>query len=119
MEEAPPSPIRPALQTLAALEDGLFMDKLAVHIHDAVNAVTTFNKKATITVEISFAPLTKHMAEPVVTATGEISSKLPQPDPHQTMFFVDADGNPTTTQQRQGGLNFTVATGSTKGAGAP
>lgn len=110
VEELPPSPIRPALDTLRALDDGMFLDKLAVAIHDAVSAVQHLGKGAKVNVCIAFAPLTKQgLSEPVITAEVELNTKLPQPDPHRTMFFIDVDGNPTTKQQRQAGLNFSVA----------
>jgi len=104
------SAIRPALETLSELDAGNFMDKLAVAIHDATSAVTVLGKKATITVSIEIAPMTKQArVEPVITMEAEITTKLPKPDAPLALFFIDADGNPTTKQQRQQGLQFSVA----------
>ena len=119
MEEAPPSPIRPALDTLRALDDGMFLDKLAVQIHDAVSAVQVLGKAAKIGIVIEFQPLTKQgLSEPVITAEAEITAKLPKPDAAKTMFFIDLDGNPTTNQQRQQRINFSVAGDNKDGAKA-
>lgn len=116
MEEAPVSAIRPALETLRELDEGYFMDKLSVQIHDAVSAVTALGKPGKVTITLEFSPLSKPgMTEPIIVAEAEIVTKLPKPDAHKTMFFVDGDGNPTTTQQRQRGLEFSVA-GDSKGA---
>ena len=38
--------IRPALETLSELDEGRFMDKLAIAIHDAVSATTVLNKSS-------------------------------------------------------------------------
>lgn len=101
--------IRPALETLSELDEGRFMDKLAVKIHDAVSAVTAFGKPATIKVEITIDTLKKNIVEPVITMEADISSKLPKPESPKALFFVDSDGNPTTKQQRQGGLDLKIA----------
>lgn len=118
MEEVPQSPIRPALETLRELDEARFMDKLAVAIHDAVSDVQHLGKKSTVVITLEFAPLSKAgMTEPVITAEADISAKRPKPDGHKALFFVDADGNPTTQQQRQRDLGFTVAGNAQQGAG--
>jgi hypothetical protein len=110
MEEAPVPGIRPALDTLRELDERRFMDKLALAIHDATSAVQHLVKPAKITVTIDIAPLTKqHLSEPAITIEAEISSKLPKPDGHRALFFIDEDGNPTTKQQRQRDLGLSVA----------
>lgn len=102
--------IRPALDTLRELDEGNFMDKLAVSIHDATSAVQHLGKKATITVTLEIAPLSKQtLAAPVITMEAEIVSKLPKPDGNKALFYIDGDGNPTTQQQRQRGLDLQVA----------
>ena len=104
------SPIRHALETIRELEEGRFMDKLALAIHEATNAVTTFNKPGTITIKIKVAPLSKaNVTEPVITMKAKIDTDLPEPAGTDAIFFVDADGNPTTQQQRQRGLDLQIA----------
>jgi len=104
------SAIRPALDTLRELDEGRFLDKLAVAIHDAVSGVTALGKAAKVNITLEFAPLSKqNMAEPVITAEAEITTKLPKPDGHRALFYVDGDGNPTTQQQRQRDLGLSVA----------
>lgn len=104
------SNIRPALDTLRELDEGRFMDKLAVAIHDATSAVTAFGKPAKIQVTLELDMLSdKKMVEPVMTVEAEIVTKLPKPDGHRAIFYVDGDGNPTTQQQRQRDLGLKVA----------
>lgn len=115
------SAIRPALDTLRELDDGRFMDKLAVAIHDAVSASTAFTKASKVIVTLEIDMLSKPgMVEPVITVEADINTKLPKPDAPKALFFVDEDGNPTTNQQRQRDLGLRVAADiqTTKGAAA-
>lgn len=107
--------IRPALETLAELDQGRFLDKLAVHIHDAVSAVTMFGRPGKIVITLDVATLgQKNLTEPVITIEADIASKLPKPEAPKALFFVDLDGNPTTKQQRQRDLGLSVAGGEPK-----
>ena len=102
--------VRPALETLSVLDEGRFMDKLAVAIHDATSGVTALGKASKVTIVLDFAPLSKqNLTEPVITVEAEITTKLPKPDGHRSLFYVDGDGNPTTQQQRQRDLGLKVA----------
>lgn len=104
------SAIKPALPVLAELDDKRFLDKLAVAIHDATAAVTVLGKPAKITITINVDMLsTKGMSEPAVTMEADINTKLPKPDGNLALFFIDGDGNPTTNQQRQRGLDLSIA----------
>lgn len=106
--------VRPALDTLRELDNGLFLDKLAHAIHEATGAVNALNKPARITIALDFATLTKaNLTEPVITVEAEIATKLPKPDGHRALFYIDEGGNPTTQQQRQRDLGLTVAGGAT------
>lgn len=111
--------MRPALEVLRELDEGKFMDKLALHIHDATQAVTAFGKAAKVSVTIEIAPLTKQgFIEPVITMESDITSKLPKPDAHKALFFIDENGEATTQQQRQREIGFTVAGSEKQGAAA-
>jgi hypothetical protein len=104
--------IRPALDTLRELDQGRFLDKLAVAIHDAVSGVSVLGKPAKVNIAIEFAPLSKQgLSEPVITAEVELVTKLPKPDAPKAIFYIDGDGNPTTQQQRQRDLGLQVADG--------
>lgn len=57
--DAKPAAIRPALDTLRELDNGLFLDKLAAAIHEATGAVRDMSRPASIRVALDFATLTK------------------------------------------------------------
>ncbi len=106
--------IKPAQTTLNALSDGHIMAEMAQAIHDAVSAVNAQNKPGTVTLTVTIAPMKKdtRLIDSPLLFSGEVSSKLPRPDPAQTLFYVDEEGNPTRTQTRQpdlGGLTVAKA----------
>lgn len=104
------SNIRPALETLRELDEGKLLDKLALAIHDATNAAVHMNKPAKIVMTLDVRMLTStHLAEPAITIEAVVDTKLPKRDPYQSLFFIDADGNPTTRQTRQRDLGLSVA----------
>lgn len=111
---------RSATAILAEIRDGRAVLELSAEIHKAIEAVKQHGKAAKVTLELTIAPLNKgaeHLVEAPLTFTAEIDSKLPQPDPEKTLFFVDTDGNPTRNPaERQQGLNLTVAGANTKTA---
>lgn len=112
--DAKPAAIRPALDTLRELDNGLFLDKLAAAIHEATGAVSYYNRAGKISISIKIAPLTKsNLTEPVITMKAKIDTDLPEPDENAALFYVDGGGNPTTQQQRQRELGLTVAAGTT------
>jgi hypothetical protein len=103
------SNVRPALDTLRELDEGRFLDKLAVAIHDATSAVNALHKGAKIQITLELDMLSDRVTEPVLTIEAEINTKLPKPDGHRAIFYIDGDGNPTTQQQRQRDLGLKVA----------
>ena len=104
------STIRPALETLRELDGGMLLDKLAIAIHDATSAVQHLGKNAKIIVTIEVSPLTKQqLKEPVISMEAEVATKLPKPEGDKSIFYIDNDGNPTTTRQRQPELGLSVA----------
>lgn len=105
--------IRPAQATLNELRDGRALEEMAQHIHDAIVAVREHGKAATVSLDIVIAPMKsghEKLVEPPLIFTAEVTSKLPKPQPEATLFYTDADGNPTRTQTRQRGLDLSVAT---------
>lgn len=105
--------IRPALETLRELPG--VMDKLAVAIHDAMDAVKTHQKPAKVILTVVIEPWTDKSAklidEPVMIS-GDIDTKLPKHEAPKALFYADDDGNPTRQQKRQTDLGLTIAVGS-------
>lgn len=119
MEEAPVPGIRPALETLRELDERRFMDKLALEIRQATDAVRALGKPGKLVITLEFAPLSKAgLVEPAITIEADITAKLPKPDAPKALFFVDDEGNPTRQQQRQRGLGLTIAGDTDVGASA-
>ncbi|MCA3109866.1 MAG: hypothetical protein ING91_19315 [Rhodocyclaceae bacterium] len=103
--------VRPALETLRELDQGNLLDKLALAIHEATGAALHFEKAARVTLTLDVKLLTqKHLSEPAITVEATVETKLPKRDPYQALFFIDENGNPTVTQQRQRDLGLSIAT---------
>lgn len=105
--------ILPAIDTLRAFPDS--MAKAAVALHDAMDAVRAYQKKATVTLTITIEPFKSKsnaplIDEPVIMAL-EVDVKLPRADPPVQLFFYDEDGNPTREQRRQRDLGLGVKIG--------
>lgn len=104
--------IRSAMTILPELRAGQVITELSAAIHNAVAAVKQHNKAATVSLKITIAPSEKNdrLVEPVLIVTGEVESKLPKEVPQATVFFVDADGNPSReAEKRQPDLGFSIA----------
>jgi hypothetical protein len=107
------SSVRSATSILTEIRDGHAVVELGDEIHRAIAAVKEHGKPAKVTLELTISPL-RNGAEKLIEAplafTAEISSKLPQPDPEKTLFFVDAEGNATRNpSERQQDLGLRVA----------
>lgn len=103
------SAIRPAMDTLRELRHGQTLDEFAVQIHDAVSAVEALGKPATVTLTITVKPFGTKGVAGAYAVLGEITSKMPKPDPEVTLLFTDADGNLTPHQTRQRDLGLSIA----------
>lgn len=109
--------IRSVMTILPELRAGQLITELSAAIHDAVAAVTQHNKSATVLLKVTIAPSEKNdrLVEPVLIVTGEVESKLPKEVPQATVFFVDADGNPSRqAEKRQPDLGFSIASSQTQ-----
>ena len=104
--------VRPALETLDRLDGGKLLDRLALAINEATSATTALGKKSRVIINIDIALLTQQkVAEPAICITGSVSTKVPKSTPESTIFFVDADGNPSNNSTpRQRDLEIRVAT---------
>lgn len=106
---------RSATAILTEIREGQAVVELSEAIKAALAAVREHGKPATVTLDLTIRPPLKGMeklTDPPIVFTAEVSSKLPKAEPEQTLFFLDADGNPTRNPaQREGSLNLTVAKG--------
>lgn len=104
---------RSALQILAELRDGNVIIEASEAIKTSIAAVVEHGKPATVTIELTIAPLRKgaeNLTEAPLVFTGEVKTKLPKADPEATLFFVGDDGNATRNPgERQPALGLTVA----------
>lgn len=107
--------IRPALEILDALDNRMFLEKLALSLHNATGDVIALGKPAKIIITLTVDMFsTKGMTEPVLTVEADINEKFPKPDPNLALFYADSDGNLTVNQQRQRGLDLSIAETQTK-----
>lgn len=105
--------VRPAFETLRALQNGKTLNALALKINEACEAVKENNKAAKVILEITVNPYTgkgtKLVDHPVVM-TAKVTTKLPEPEKEASIFFLDADNNPVLTPEREDeGLPLSIA----------
>lgn len=104
--------IRPAVAILNEIRDGVALEELAVAFHDCIANVREHGKPNTITIIFTIGTLgeSQHkLVVPPVVVTAEVKTKLYEPKPPATIFFVDQDGNPVRQQQRQPDLDLKIA----------
>lgn len=102
--------IRSAIALLPEIRNGHAVNELSEQIHEATQAACDHGKAAEVTLTIRIKPISKNKhVEPAMSFTAEVSSKLPKPDPEETLFFVSQDGQPTRQPSRNENLPFTVA----------
>lgn len=108
--------IKSAQGTLNEIRNGELMTEAAAAIYEGLAAVRQLGKPAKITIELTIAPQSKNLVEPIVTITGEVSTKLPKPDVPGTIFMIDDDGNATRNLSRaQHDLGLTIAKATQEG----
>lgn len=106
------SELRPALEVLRELDNGNLLDKIALALHDASQTTTALGKGSSVTVTFSLGLLTqKNLSEPVISMSAVVDSKLPKPDPHQSLFFIDEDGAFSKKPTRQAETGLTIIHG--------
>ncbi len=108
--------IRPAQAILNEIREGEAMVELAQAFHDAIANVREHGKSATVNVVITVGTLgeSQHkLVEPPIVIRASVKTKLYEPEPPATGFFVYQDGNATRNQTRQQeiALSVAVATG--------
>lgn len=111
--------IRSVMTILPEIRAGQIITELSAAIHDAVAAVREHHKAATVTLKVTIAPSSnERLVEPVLVISAEVDTKLPKEVPQATVFFVDGDGNPTRTAEKQPDLGFSIAGGMKPSASA-
>lgn len=105
---------RSATQILAEIREGRLIVETSEAIKTACAAVSEHGKPAKVMIEVTIKPFKEgqHLVEQPLVFTGEVRTKLPEPDPEATLFFIGSDGNASRQPgERQPGLGLTVAGG--------
>jgi hypothetical protein len=113
--------IRSAQAILTEIREGAVLEELAQAFHDAIANVREHGKPVTIVVTIRVGALGEgqhKLVEPPVIIKGKVETKLYEPEPPATVFFIDSDGNATRNQSRQTEIALTVAGATTEGSKA-
>ena len=111
--------IRPAQAILNEIREGEAMGELAQAFHDCIANVREHGKPATVTVTITVGTLgeSQHkLVEPPIVIRAAVKTKLYEPEPPATVFFVDQDGNATRNQTRQQEIALSVAVATQEGS---
>src|ERR1039457_1066129 len=86
--------IRPAQAILNEIREGEAMVELAQAFHDAIANVREHGKTAVVNVTITVGTLgeSQHkLVEPPIIIRAAVKTKLYEPEPPATVFFVDQD----------------------------
>lgn len=106
--------IRSSVAILNEIRDGAALEELGQAFHDCIANVREHGKPSTITVTITVGTLGENqhkLVTPPVIMTAKVKTKLYEPEPPSTIFFVDQDGNATRNQTRQETLDLKIAAG--------
>lgn len=112
------TPIRSIMVILPELRQGNVIQEMSAGLHEAIAAVKSLGKPAEVTLTIKVARFNKdqQVVDPPITIVATVDTKLPKQEPPASLYFIDADGNPTQQPDRQRDLAFTVAGGSSSQA---
>lgn len=92
MPEDTPTQVRPFAAVLQDLNGGAVAARLAVELHDLIQAVQATSKGGTLVLSLAVKPVAKNNADALNVAAA-IAVKAPKEDAPVTVFFVDGDGN--------------------------
>lgn len=102
--------MRTATAVIADIRNGTLVNELTQALSDALQSVHEVGKDATVTLKITIGPLTKMtMSEPAVGYSGEITTKLAKAPTEETIFYLDANGDPSRYPTRQAKLDISIA----------
>lgn len=97
--------MRPAMDTLREIRNGLMLSELEAAIASAAQAVRDTGKKATITIELAIKP-TGSGAVRAVTIGDKIKVKVAEPVGDETVFFMADNLDLTRHNPDQGKLDL-------------
>lgn len=95
------SAIRPFFETLRELREGKTLDELAIQLNAVMEGVLEHGKAGEVCLKIKIKPLGNQSISGAVVMIPKVTSVVPQAAVEGTLFFSDADHNPTRIQTRQ------------------
>lgn len=91
--------VKPFAATLQEIDKGRVATDAGQQLHDLIEACLDTGKSGELVVKIRVKVLDADDRR--MTVTGEVTSKVPRPDPRPAVFFADDDGNLTRTDPQQ------------------
>lgn len=91
--------VRPFAATLQDINNGDVADQLSTDMQTLVAAVRELGRKGSITLKVEVAPRRGNAS--ALNVTARVETKLPAPEPVESVFFADDDGNLSRTDPRQ------------------
>lgn len=91
--------VRPFIAFLQEYQHGELHDELSTALNAVVTAVQGVGKKAVLTLQVEVKLAGKRRNQVFVGA--KVTTKLPEPDREEAIFFVDHDGNLTRQDPEQ------------------
>lgn len=85
--------VRPFTEMLSGLQRGVVADEAATELAEVTRAVRETGKKGQVILKLTIAPYKGN--DEIVNVTGEVSSKIPKPDPAASVFYFSDDGQLT------------------------
>jgi len=98
--------IRPIIDTLRLLQNGLFLDECADKLAEAVKAVDDTGKSGKLTITLD---LKKSGGALAISA--KVTNKAPEPKPDETLLWPTVEGNLSLNNPAQRNLDLQVAPG--------
>lgn len=91
--------VRPFAAVLQDLNGGTVADQLATDMQELVNAVREHGRKGALTLKVEVQPRKGNIN--ALNVTARVDTKLPAPEPVESVFFADDGGNLLRTDPRQ------------------
>jgi hypothetical protein len=86
-----PVQVRPFAAVLQDINNGQIADRLARDVQEVVNAVREHGRKGSITLKFEVQP--RRGNSNALNVTARVDTKLPAPEPVESVFFADRGGN--------------------------
>lgn len=91
--------VRPFAAVLQDINNGQVADQLATDMQTLVNAVREHGRKGSMTLKVEVQPRKGNTY--ALNVTARVDTKLPAPEPVESVFFTDAEGNLHRDDPRQ------------------